>query len=180
MSSTVDRGETPKAERALLGRIWRQYLRVRWKGVSVSIFFAVLAAAASSAILFQLSYVVDTLLSKHGVNYTWFTVPAFVGAIGVVRGLALIGQSTVINRVGHGVVGDIQRQLVGNFMRGDLARLRATHTGGFVSQILFDATLVREAFTTGVVNYVQNVLVLAGVLAAMLWADWPLTVIVLV
>ena len=176
----LDQPKTPRAERALLGRIWRQYLRARWKGVSVAVFFAVLAAGASSAILFQLSYVVDTLLTKHGVNYTWLTVPALVGAVGIVRGLALIGQSTVINRVGHGVVGDIQRQLVGNFMRGDLARLRATHTGGFVSQILFDATLVREAFTTGVVNYVQNSLLLVGVLAAMLWADWPLTVIVLV
>jgi ATP-binding cassette, subfamily B, bacterial MsbA len=180
MSSTVDQAETPREERAILGRIWRQYLRARWKGVAVAVFFAVLAAVASSAILFQLRYVVDTLLTNHGANYTWFTVPALVGAVGVVRGLALIGQSTVINRVGHGVVGDIQRQLVGNFMRGDLARLRATHTGGFVSQILFDATLVREAFTTGVVNYVQNALLLVGVLAAMLYADWPLTVIVLV
>src|SRR5580692_9998369 len=161
MNSTTDQAETPRAERAILGRIWRQYLRARWKGVTIAIFFAVLAAASSSAILFQLSYVVDTLLTKHGANYTWLTVPAFVGAIGVVRGLALIGQSTVINRVGHGVVGDIQRQLVGNFMRGDLARLRATHSGGFVSQILFDAPLVR-------------------VLAAMLYADWPLTLIVLV
>jgi subfamily B ATP-binding cassette protein MsbA len=168
------------AERAIAGRIWRRYLKARWKGVAVSVLFAVLAAASSSLILFQLSYVVDTLLTKHGVNYTWLTVPALVGAVGVVRGLALIGQSTVINRVGHGVVGDIQRELVGNFMRGDLARLRATHTGGFVSQILFDATLVREAFTAGVVNYVQNGLMLVGVLAAMLWADWPLTVIVLI
>ncbi len=180
MSSTTLDAMRPAPERAILGRIWRQYLRFRWKGVAVAVFFAVLAAGASTAILFQLSYVVDTLLTKHGVNYTWLTVPALVGAVGVVRGLALIGQSTVINRVGHGVVGDIQRQLVGNFMRGDLARLRATHTGGFVSQILFDATLVREAFTTGVVNYVQNSLTLVGVLAAMLWADWPLTLIVLV
>jgi subfamily B ATP-binding cassette protein MsbA len=180
MNSIVDPAEGPTTERALLGRIWGRYLRARWKGVSAAIVFAMLAAASSSAILFQLSYVVDTLLTKHGVNYTWLTVPAFVGAIGVVRGFALIGQSTVINRVGHGVVGDIQRELVGNFMRADLARLRSTHTGGFVSQVLFDATLVREAFTAGVVNYVQNSLLLVGVLAAMLWADWPLTVIVLI
>ena len=111
MNSTASPPQKTKAERAILGRIWRQYLRARWKGVSVSLFFAVLAAASSSAILFQLSYVVDTLLTRHGVNYTWLTVPALVGAVGVVRGLALIGQSTVINRVGHGVVGDIQRQL---------------------------------------------------------------------
>jgi subfamily B ATP-binding cassette protein MsbA len=146
----------------------------------LAVFFAVLAAASSSAILFLVKYTVDTLLTQRGLNYTWLTVPALIGAVGVVRGLALIGQSTVINRIGHGVVADIQRQLVGNFMRGDLARLRATHSGGFVSQILFDATLVREAFTNGVINYFQNALLLVGVLGAMLYADWPLTTVVLV
>ena len=82
--------------------------------------------------------------------------------LSVVRGGALIGQSMLINRIGNGVVGDIQGQLLGNFVRGDLARLRATHSGGFVSQILFDASLVREAATAGVLNYVQNGLTLVG------------------
>ena len=168
------------AGRTIAGRVWRRYLARRWKGVAVALLFAVLAAAASSGILFLVSYTVDTLLTQHGLNYTWLTVPAVIGSVGIVRGLALIGQSMVINRIGHGVVADIQRQLVGNFMRGDLARLRATHSGGFVSQILFDATLVREAFTNGAINYVQNALLLVGVLAAMLYADWPLTVVVLV
>jgi ATP-binding cassette, subfamily B, bacterial MsbA len=167
-------------ERSVVARVWRAYLAKRWKGVAAALLFAVLAAASSSAILFLVSYTVDTLLTQHGLHYTWLTVPALIGSVGVARGLALIGQSTVINRIGHGVVADIQTQLVGNFMRGDLARLRATHSGGFVSQILFDATLVREAFTTGVINYVQNALLLIGVLAAMLYADWPLTVVVLV
>jgi subfamily B ATP-binding cassette protein MsbA len=180
MSSISDPVARPGAERAIGLRIWRRYLQRRWKGVTAALFFAVLSAASSSAILFLVSFTVDTLLTKHGLNYTWLTVPAIIGSVGIVRGLALIGQSTVINRIGHGVVADIQRELVGNFMRGDLARLRATHSGGFVSQILFDAALVREAFTNGVINYVQNVMMLVGVLAAMLFADWPLTVIVLV
>jgi subfamily B ATP-binding cassette protein MsbA len=76
-------------------------------------------------------------------------------------------------------VADIQRELVGNFMRGDLARLRATHTGGFVSKILFDATLVREAAAAGVLNFIQQGLTLVAMLAVMFWMDWALTAVVL-
>ena len=78
------------------------------------------------------------------------------------------------------MVADIQGDLVANFMRGDLARLRATHTGEFVSKILFDAGLVRDAVTTGALNYVYHGLTLAAMLAVMLAMDWPLAAVVLI
>jgi subfamily B ATP-binding cassette protein MsbA len=166
--------------RAIMARVWRRYMRSRWTGVALALFFAVVAGVASSGILLVVGHTVDTLLNKRGADYTWITVPALIGGFGVVRGFALIGQSTLINRIGHGVVGDIQRELVGNFMRGDLARLRSTHSGGFVSQVLFDATLVREAATNGVINYVQNGLTLVGVVVSMFYYDWALSLIVLI
>ncbi|HTX49167.1 MAG TPA: ABC transporter ATP-binding protein [Caulobacteraceae bacterium] len=164
---------------AIYRRVWKDYVSKRWLGVAVSIAFAVLAGAANGAILFLLAHQVDLLLKTHGAGYAWLTVPAILGGLGVVRGVALIGQSTVINRIGHRVVSDIQIALVGNFMRGDLARLRSQHTGGFVSRILFDAGVVREAATSGVINYVQNVVTLIGVVFVMLWYDWVLSLAVL-
>ena len=164
---------------AIYRRVWKDYVSKRWLGVAVSIAFAVLAGAANGAILFLVAHQVDLLLKTHGAGYAWLTVPAILGGLGVVRGVALIGQSTVINRIGHRVVSDIQIALVGNFMRGDLARLRSQHTGGFVSRILFDAGVVREAATSGVINYVQNVVTLIGVVFVMLWYDWVLSLAVL-
>jgi subfamily B ATP-binding cassette protein MsbA len=168
------------SKRALAARIWRSYLKRRWRAVSIATLCAIVAGIANGVLLGLIARSVDTLLSTHGRSLAWLTVPAVLGAAGLVRGLAMIGQSTLINRIGHGVVADIQRELVGNFMRGDLARLRATHSGGFVSKILFDAGLVREAATSGVMNYLQNVLTLAGVLVVMVWNDWALSLIVLV
>ncbi len=49
-------------------------------------------------------------------------------------------------------------QLFGKLVRADLARLRASHSGAFVSSVLYDAGLIREAATTGVVNYTQHLL----------------------
>ena len=177
MSSTQHR---PDATGALVARIWRGYLARRWTALAPAVACAIVAGIANGVLLGLVAHSVDKLLATHGAGFAWLTVPAGLGLAGLVRGLAMIGQSLLINRIGHGVVGDIQRQLVGNFMRGDLARLRATHTGGFVSKILFDAGLVREAATAGVLNYVQNSLTIVGVVVVLLWNDWALSVIVLV
>jgi subfamily B ATP-binding cassette protein MsbA len=182
MSSTASMTEPhPNAGRTgLAARVARAYLAPRWRAVAVAAVCAVLAAALNGVLLGLLSPAVNTLISVHGRGWDWATLPIVLGVLSIARGLALIGQSTLINRIGHGVVADIQRQLVGNFMRGDLARLRATHSGGFVSKVLFDAGLVREAATSGVLNYLQNGLTLVAVLGVMLWTDWALTVVVLV
>jgi subfamily B ATP-binding cassette protein MsbA len=171
-------GEASNA--ALASRIWRAYLARRWKAFWPAVACAVIAGVANGVLLGLVAQSVDKLLKTHGAHYAWITVPAELGLAGLVRGLAMIGQSLLINRIGHGVVADIQRQLVGNFMRGDLARLRATHSGGFVSKVLFDASLVREAATAGVMNYIQNTLIILGVVVVLLWNDWALSVIVLI
>src|SRR5579864_1067263 len=169
----------PLAPRGLAARVWRSYLVRRWRMVAVAAVCAVAAAALNGALVGLLQRAVDTLISVHGEGLAWVTLPALLAALSVARGLFLIGQSTLINRIGNGVVADIQRELVGNFMRGDLARLRATHTGGFVSKVLYDAGLVREAAAAGVLNFIQQGLTLVAMLAVMIWMDWALTVVVL-
>ncbi len=77
------------------------------------------------------------------------------------------------------MVGEIQSQLFARMIRADLARLRAQHSGGFVSSVLFDANLVREAFTTGTVSYTQHGLTLLALIASMIWIDPMLALVVL-
>ena len=180
MTSTTA-SATSQDRRGIIARVWRDYLSRRWTWVAVAAFCAVLAAALNGVLVGALQPAVDRLIVAHGRNWDWVILPRDPGgAERRPRCGALIGQSMLINRIGNGVVGDIQRQLLGNFVRGDLARLRATHSGGFVSKILFDANLVREAAAAGVLNYLQNGLTLAAMVAVMFWMDWPLTVVALI
>jgi hypothetical protein len=45
--------------------------------------------------------------------------------------------------------------------------------------VLYDATLIREGLTTGVVNYTQNALQVVGMFGVMFYEDWLLTLVVL-
>ena len=174
--------------RPLLARIWRDYLSHHRTPLFLSILCAAIVGVMAATVLQLLEPAIDGLfLGKPVTIWGVFTVPPgqaltaipliIVGA-GLIWTAAALGQAALVNRLGHGIVGDIQVRLFGSMIRADLARLRSQHSGGFVSSVLFDANLVREAFTNGVVNYTQHALTLIAVLAYMAWTDWRLTAIV--
>lgn len=181
----------PRKERLrpLLGRIWRDYLSHHRTPLFLSIACAAVVGVMAATVLQLLEPAIDGLfLGKAVTIWGVITVPPgsalvwipliIIGA-GLIWTAAALGQAALVNRLGHGIVGDIQVRLFGAMIRADLARLRSQHSGGFVSSVLFDANLVREAFTNGVVNYTQHALTLAAVIAYMAWTDWRLTAIVL-
>ncbi|WP_417230751.1 ABC transporter ATP-binding protein [Brevundimonas sp.] len=175
--------------RALLARIWRDYLSHHRTPLFASVACAAVVGIMAATVLQLLEPAIDGLfLGKAVTIWKIITVPAgqallwipviIIGA-GLIWTVAALGQAALVNRLGHGIVGDIQVRLFGAMIRADLARLRSQHSGGFVSSVLFDANLVREAFTNGVVNYTQHALTLVAVIAYMAWIDWRLTLIVL-
>src|SRR6185437_9251870 len=97
------------------------------------------------------------LLGRHKPHAV-VTIPLTIAALALLRTVVQVVQASLVNRIGNGVVADVQRQLFGRLVRADLARLRAQHSGTFVSSVLYDAGLTREAATSGVVNYTQNAL----------------------
>jgi subfamily B ATP-binding cassette protein MsbA len=177
--------------RPLLGRIWRDYLSHHRAALFLSILCAAVAGGLSAATLKLLEPAVnglflqtDTPIRLWGVmdippGQALIYIPSAIILVAIVLTAASLGQAALVNRLGHSIVGDIQVRLFGAMIRADLARLRSQHSGGFVSSVLFDANLVREAFTNGVVNYTQHSITLFAVIVAMAFIDWQLTAIVL-
>ena len=177
--------------RPLLGRIWRDYLSRHKTALFISMLCAALAGGLSAVLLKLLEPAVNGLFVQQGApirlwglfdippEQALLFIPLAIVAVALARTLASLGQAALVNRLGHGIVGDIQVRLFAAMIRADLARLRSQHSGAFVSSVLFDANLVREAFTSGVVNYTQHSLTLIAVLVSMGFIDWRLTTIVL-
>ncbi len=107
------------------------------------------------------------------------TIPLLIVALAVARGVVQLTQATSVNRIGNGIVGDVQVELFGKLVRADLSRLRGSHSGSFVSSVLYDAGLIREAATTGVVNLIQQALTLIAAGVVMVRSDWKLSLFVL-
>ena len=167
------------SNRALAARIWRDYLQPRRNRLVLALFSAAVVAGLSSGLALVTQLAVDRLIS-HPEPSALAWIPPLIVAVALVRGLFQVLQTTSINRMGNGVVGDMQVRLFGKLVRSDLARLRGAHSGSYVSSMLYDATLIREAATNGVVNYTREFLTVIGTLVVMFRLDWILATGVLV
>ena len=189
MTTPAPAAEEKEPLRPLMARIWRDYLSHHKTALFTSIACAAVVGVVAATVLQLLEPAIDGLFLGSPVviwgvfrvppEHALAFIPSFIVGMAVIWTLAALGQAALVNRLGHGIVGDIQVKLFGAMIRADLARLRSQHSGAFVSSVLFDANLVREAFTNGVVNYTQHSLTLAAVIGFMAWSDWKLTAIVL-
>ena len=169
----------PASTLQIVQRLARRYMLPRWPGLLIGTVCAGLAAALTGVLASQLQPVVNSLLASKADLGSLGGLPLILAGLAVARGAAMIAQSMLANRVGIDLVNTVQVELLAKLMHADLARLRSDHTGGFLSQILNDAMTIREAATTGLLNYVQSGLTIAALLAVMFTKDWLLTLCVL-
>ena len=165
--------------RALIGRVAKVYLAPRWKGCLLAVVAAVAVAYGTSMLVQVVEPATNDLLVFHKPHaiIRW---PLYIVAFALVRAIAAIVQAAMVNRIGNGVVADVQVQLFGKLVRADLARLRSQHTGAYVSSVLYDAGLIREASTAGIVTYTQNLLQVIGAISVMISNDLVLSLVMIV
>jgi subfamily B ATP-binding cassette protein MsbA len=172
---------TERSAQALSGcdvvmRVAKVYLAPRWKKLVVSVVCAAGSAVFAGLLINTLQPAINGLTAPRAT----LAIPFTIVALAMGRGLSQLIQATLVNHIGNGIVGDIQLELFAKLVRADLARLRASHTGAFVSSVLYDAGLIREAATSGVVNFVQQGLTLVAMGVVMASTDWELGLFVLI
>ncbi len=186
---TSDARSPSLTDRAIMVRVARSYLAPRRLGLATALLCAVVFAVLSGLLANILRPAINGLgpmiggtangVSADHVASAFYAIPLIVVALAAGRTLAAVIQAILMNRIGNGLVGDVQVELFGNLVRADLARLRAGHSGGFVSSVLYDTGLLREAATSGAVALVQHSLTLVGAVVVMVINDWRLSGLVL-
>ena len=179
MNSATPSAKKPAPGGAAARRIFRVYLAPRWRELALSMVFAACVAGLTAGQAQVVGKTVQALFVDKSVAALWF-YPVLISVLALARGFAQVGQASLINKVGNQMVGQIQVQLFARLVRADLAQLREAHSGAHLSSILYEAGLVREAATNGLVNYVQNALTIAASVGVMLHADVGLTLVVLI
>jgi ATP-binding cassette, subfamily B, bacterial MsbA len=165
--------------RALIARVARVYMAPRWMSWLTALLAGIAAAYATTMLVQLLEPAVNDLMVFHKPG-TLLALPLMIVGYAIARAIAQVVQATLVNRIGNAVVGDVQVQLFGRLVRADLSRLRSRHTGSYVASVLYDAGLIREAATAGVINYTQHLLIVIGAISVMIGNDRTLSILLIV
>ena len=169
-----ERAPPEMTARDLIARVARVYMAPRWKSWLVALMAAIAVAFFSTKLVQILEPAVNDLMVNHKPG-TLLVLPLTIALYAIGRTVAQVLQASLVNRIGNGVVGDVQVQTFGKLIRADLARLRSQHSGTYVSSVLYDAGLIREAATSGVINYTQHLLTVIGAITVMVSNDRALS-----
>jgi subfamily B ATP-binding cassette protein MsbA len=159
-----------------LRRLLADYVAGQWGLLLLAVLCMLLASAMYVGIPWLVNTVTKQVFMRHQAS---LLLPLSLLAFGIMtaRAVALFFGRMLIDSLGEKVVAKAQSDMFGRLIRRDLADLNAVHSGQFVSSFLYDATLMRDAFTQGVAAIFMELVQLVAFLAYVMISDWQLGLI---
>ena len=170
-TSAVDPAKTSTVRRLLKGAVKPHARRLALAGAMMAI------VAAMTALL---AYLLDPAINEIFVNRNQtalWAVPVAVVASAIVKSIADYIQSVQMSYVGQRIVADTQLSLFDNFMRADLAWIHDIHSGRLISAFLYDAGLLSDAVSKGVVGLLRDAVSVVMLIGVMYYQNWRLALV---
>ena len=105
--------------------------------------------------------------------------PPIIILFALVKGIALFAQTVMVNRWSLRVSTDLQKDMARTLIEADLQTISGEPAGVFISRIMNDLNLVREALVRLANNLVRDSLTIVVLIGAMVWFDWVMAIVVI-
>ena len=175
-------------DKVIVRRFWQDWVS-RYRSRLILVFLLmVLVAATGGAYPALIRHVFDVLaggttLGTDGpslwLDDPFIFIPLAIILLSSVKATAMYFQVLNVNSLALKITTDIQKAMAHRLIDADLARVTAEPAGAFISRIMNDLNLVREAFVRLANNLVRDVLTIIVMVGVMFWFSWVLSVLVL-
>ncbi len=145
--------------------------------IGALVLMAVVAASAAAYPLLT-RHIFNAVADGRAAEVIWVAPPLII-LLALVKGVALFLQTVQVNALALRVTTDLQKDMARALITADLGVLTREPAGAFMSRIMNDLNLVREAAVRLANNLVRDVLTAIVLIATMVWLDWLMALVVL-
>ena len=177
MRDDTKTGDDNQQARAVIGRLWRDWVAPYRAKIILAFCLMVIVAATSSAYPALISEVFNRL--QDNAYDALYIIPVAIVLLSSIRAAAMYFQVITVNKLALRVTTDIQKKMTSHLIDADLSWLTGEPTGSFISRIMNDLNIVREALVRLANNLVRDILTIIAMIGTMIWFDWLLTILVL-
>jgi ATP-binding cassette subfamily B protein len=89
-------------------------------------------------------------------------------------------QTITLQKTGQGIIYDIREEIFSHLQNHDIAYLNSRPTGSLVTRVTNDTNTLNEMYTSVIINFFKNLMMIAGILIAMFVINTSLTLYVLI
>ena len=162
-------------DRRLAGRLWAAARREHRLLAAALALFPLIAAAELAQ-----PYLLKVAIDSHILTADWVGLAVNAGlyalTLAALYALRMV-EAYVMALAGQRVTHDLRAALFGHLLRLEAAFFDRNPVGRLMTRVLNDVEAVSEAFTSGLLAIVADVITLSGVVAIMLWMDWRLALV---
>lgn len=164
----------PDDSRVLLKRVWREQVRQHGGRIAAVVGLTVLTAALTALYPLVIQRALDMFASRD--ERILYQVPLLVVMITLAKSAAQYGQTLATQGLVLVVIRGLQGAMFHHLMIADVTRLEQEAPASIAARFTTDAVSIREAMVRAV-NSLGDVVTVVGLIAAMVYMDWELSLI---
>ncbi len=167
-----------KVNRDIMWRIWQGWIASYLTRLIGALLLMVLVATSASVYPLLTKYIFNGLADGRARDIIWMAPPVII-LFALVKGIALFAQTVMVNALSLRISTDLQKDMARTLIEADLQTISREPAGVFMSRIMNDLNLVREALVRLANNLVRDSLTIVVLIAAMIWLDWLMALVVI-
>jgi ATP-binding cassette subfamily B protein len=136
-------------------------------------------------------HAVDDFITPRNLETTWFSVGqlalsgiySFVAvflSVWTFRFASAYFQEVLLNRVGQYVMYDLRSEIYAKLQKQEVAYYDRYPVGRIITRITSDVDALNELFTSGVIDVLGDLVIIAAIVGLMFWMDWRLALVSLI
>ena len=167
-----------QVNRDIMRRMWQGWIARYLPRLIGALLLMVLVAASASIYPLLTKYIFNGLADGRAAIIIWMAPPIII-LFALVKGIALFAQTVMVNALSLRVSTDLQKDMAKTLIEADLQTISGEPAGVFISRIMNDLNLVREALVRLANNLVRDSLTIVVLIGAMIWLDWLMALVVI-
>jgi subfamily B ATP-binding cassette protein MsbA len=161
----------------LMRRLWREHVRHHRGRLLMVLLMTVLVAALTALYPLVINRAISMFVARD--QRILYQLPVLVIIVTAAKAAAQYGQSVLVQQLVLLVIRELQGRMFGHLMHADLAQVEREPPATLAARFTTDATIIREAMTR-TVNGLRDSVTIVGLVGAMIYMDWVLSLIVAV
>ena len=167
-----------QVNRDIIRRIWQGWIAGYLPRLITALLLMIVVAASASAYPLLTKYIFNGLADGRADEIIWLAPPVII-LFALFKGTALFAQTVMVNALALRVSTDLQKDMAKTLIEADLQTITREPAGVFMSRIMNDLNLVREALVRLANNLVRDSLTIVVLIGAMIWLDWLMALVVI-
>ena len=160
----------------ILRRLYKDHVNRYLNRIFLSLFLSIIVSAATSSIAWLLDPAIKKLFVDKDKNLI-FLIPGLIVIAFLSKGISVYCAKVIMINVAEDIKAKIQYDMTNSLIKADTNYIDKKHSGKFVSNLIYDTTLIVNLVSTAILNLFKDSLTLIGLLGVMFYQNWSLALI---